>query len=118
MSHAHALTYEREDLPGRGAVVYRLGGVLGETSQCWRLLDEIRAALKAGPACLVLDLGGIEMLTSPGVGILASCYNTARSGPTRFAVCALPRQARDVLEVCGLLPVLPVHADREAALAG
>jgi anti-anti-sigma factor len=116
LSRAHALDAHRSDLPEHEAVVYRMGGVLGETESCYHFIDEVRRALDEAPRRLVLNLREIEMLTSSGVGIIATCFTSARNAGKTFGLCCVPKHALKVLEVCGLKALLPIHETEEAAL--
>jgi anti-anti-sigma factor len=117
LSHAHALDAERHDIPEKGAIVYRLRGVLGETDSCFQFQDEVRRAMDQATQRLVLNLKEVEMLTSSGVGIIATCYTSAKRSGKAFALCCVPKHALKVLDVCGLRPLLPIHATEQEALA-
>jgi anti-sigma B factor antagonist len=65
---------------------------------------------------LVLDLSGVSFLDSSGVGALVSLFINRRSTGKRLALAGLAHQGIAVLQVSGLIHLLPVHASVDVAL--
>ena len=65
---------------------------------------------------LVLDLSGVSFLDSAGVGALVSLFVSRRSTGKRLALAALAQQGIAVLQVSGLIHLLPVHASVDLAI--
>jgi anti-anti-sigma factor len=61
----------------------------------------------AGPA-VVLDLSRLAFLDSSGVALLLAASRRAAREAWTLKIAGTPRQARDVLDICGLLDVLPL----------
>ena len=65
------------------------------------------------PECapeLVLDMSGVKFLDSAGIGALVQLFVHRRGRGQKFALAALTQQAKAVMEVAGLLKLLPAFA--------
>src|SRR5215510_8321839 len=91
--------------PGaNGRLVARLNGKLSlETVSAF--LQETRP-IDAGK--LVLDMGGVSFLDSAGVGALVQLFVHRRNQGQKFALAALTSQGMAVMQVAGLLKLIPV----------
>lgn len=65
---------------------------------------------------LVLDMSGVTFLDSAGVGALVSLFVTRRNGQKSLGLAALTQQGTAVMQVAGLMNVLPIFPTVEAAL--
>ena len=68
-------------------------------------------------ANLVLDMSGVAFLDSAGVGALVSLFVHRRNLGKSFALAGLTQQGTAVLQVAGLMKLLPMYPTVEAALA-
>ena len=68
-------------------------------------------------AHLVLDMSGVSFLDSAGVGALVSLFVHRRNHGQSFAIANLTKQGMAVLQVAGLVKLLPNFPTVEAALA-
>jgi anti-anti-sigma factor len=68
-------------------------------------------------AYLILDMSGVTFLDSAGVGALVQLFVHRRNTGRNFALAALTPQGNAVMQVSGLLKLLPVFPTVEAALA-
>jgi anti-sigma B factor antagonist len=68
-------------------------------------------------ANLVLDMSGVSFLDSAGVGALVSLFVHRRNHGQSFAIASLTQQGMAVLQVAGLVKLLPNFPTVEAALA-
>jgi anti-sigma B factor antagonist len=74
--------------------------------------------LRPEPASrLVLDLSGVNFLDSAGVGALVSLFVSRRNAGKTLALAALTTQGMAVMQVAGLLKLLPVYASVDEALS-
>lgn len=74
--------------------------------------------LRPEPAAhLVLDMSGVSFLDSAGVGALVSLFVHRRNLGKSFALAGLTQQGMAVLQVAGLVKLLPNFPTVEAALA-
>ena len=74
--------------------------------------------LRPEPAAhLVLDMSGVTFLDSAGVGALVSLFVHRRNNEQSFAIAGLTQQGMAVLQVAGLVKLLPNFPTVEAAIA-
>jgi anti-sigma B factor antagonist len=111
------------DIPGRLLLDYRLDSgiavvkVTGEvdvsTSSSLRnsLLGVLADENHHG---LVVNLASVSFVDSTGVGVLVGIWHRVCATRGCLALAAPSRQARGILEITGLIKVLPVY-DTEAA---
>lgn len=66
---------------------------------------------------LVLDMSGLTFLDSAGVGALVSIFVSRRNHSKTLALAALTQQGNAVMQVSGLLKLLPVYPSVEEALS-
>ncbi len=76
------------------------------------------STMRTEPAAhLVLDMSGLSFLDSAGVGALVSLFVSRRNAGKTLALASLTQQGTAVLQVSGLLKLLPVYPSVEQALA-
>lgn len=79
-------------------------------------LDQLTSAAE-GKGPLIVDCAGLEYVSSAGLrAFLLAARSCQRSG-RYFAACALQHAVREVFELSGFGRLIPLHADRAAALA-
>jgi anti-anti-sigma factor len=66
---------------------------------------------------LVLDMSGLSFLDSAGVGALVSLFVSRRNHGKTMALAGLTQQGNAVMQVSGLLKLIPIFPSVEAALA-
>jgi anti-anti-sigma factor len=101
-----------------GIRIYRLKGVLTDSEESYAFLAHARGEMSADPRSLLLDLGGVEHVTSAGVGIVAAVYKAAANADRAIALAALSRRNELILEVVQLSRFIAAFADEHAALEG
>jgi anti-anti-sigma factor len=98
---------------GNGTVVAQLTGKLNlETVSGFLQSLRLVAADK-----LVLNMSGVTFLDSAGVGALVQLFVHRKSKSQRFALAALTQQGVAVMQVSGLVKLLPVFATVQEASA-
>jgi anti-anti-sigma factor len=96
-----------------GKVVTRLDGKLSlETVSSF--LQTIR---KEQATHLVLDLSGVAFMDSSGVGALVSLFVTRKHAGKTLVLANLTKQAIAVLQVSGILKLIPTYPTVEAAVS-
>jgi anti-sigma B factor antagonist len=66
---------------------------------------------------LILDMSGVSFLDSAGVGALVSIFVSRRNHSKTLALAALTQQGNAVMQVSGLLKLLPVYPSVEEAVS-
>jgi anti-anti-sigma factor len=96
-----------------GSIVTKLDGKLSLET-----VHDFIETLRAEPAAhLVLDMSGVSFLDSAGVGALVSLFVSRKHHGKTFALAGLNQQGYAVIEVSGLLKLLPVFRSVEEAAA-
>jgi anti-sigma B factor antagonist len=95
----------RLEAPDAGTVVIWLGGALDLATR--DILSEAVAAVLPvfRPASLVVDLAGVTVLDSAGIGTLVSCWKLAKEAGCVLSVRDPRPLAYAQLRLTGLLPV-------------
>jgi anti-anti-sigma factor len=88
-----------------------VGSVDSET--CELLEKEVKKVMRRSMRTLVLDMTGVDFVTSRGVGVIAKTKVSLAEKGRSMAIIGLQPQVRKVFEIMSLLPVLNVFADRE-----
>jgi stage II sporulation protein AA (anti-sigma F factor antagonist) len=70
-----------------------------------------------GERRLVLDLSGVEYISSAGLRVLLMAAKRLREPPGALVLCGMGPGVRTVLELAGFLPLFTVEAARDEALA-
>ena len=68
-------------------------------------------------ARLVLDMSGLSFLDSAGVGALVSLFVSRKNHGKTVALAALTPQGHAVMQVSGLLKLLPVYPSVDEAVS-
>ena len=107
------LNLEKQPAAAGDALVIRLNGKLSLEN-----VHDFLATLRPEPVPhLVLDMSGLSFLDSAGVGALVTLFVSRRSKGKTLALAALTRQGSAVMQVAGLLKLMPVYPSVEQALA-
>jgi anti-anti-sigma factor len=98
---------------GNGNVVTRLDGKLSlETVNSF-----LQTMRKVPAQHVVLDMSGLLFLDSAGVGALVSLFVTRKHTGKTMALTGLTKQAIAVLQVSGILKLIPTYPTVEAAVS-
>lgn len=97
---------------GNGTVVTRLDGKLSlETVNSF-----LQTMRKEQGKHLVLEMSGLSFLDSAGVGALVSLFVTRKHAGKTMILASLTKQAIAVLQVSGILKLIPTYPTVEAAV--
>jgi stage II sporulation protein AA (anti-sigma F factor antagonist) len=107
------LNIERQPASNGDTLVTRLTGKLSLET-----VHNFIATMRPEPATrLVLDMGGLLFLDSAGVGALVSLFVSRRNNSKTLALAALTQQGNAVMQVSGLLKLMPVYSSVEEAVS-
>jgi anti-anti-sigma factor len=107
------LNIERQPASNGDTLVTRLTGKLSLET-----VHNFIATMRPEPATrLVLDMGGLSFLDSAGVGALVSLFVSRRNNSKTLALAALTQQGNAVMQVSGLLKLMPVYSSVEEAVS-
>jgi anti-sigma B factor antagonist len=107
------LDFEKQPESTEGQLVLRLNGKLSLET-----VPNFVGQLRPEPsAVLILDMSGVSFLDSAGVGALVQLFVHRKSSGKRFALAALTPQGVAVMQVSGLVKLLPIYSTVADALA-
>jgi anti-anti-sigma factor len=107
------LSIEREPASNGNLLITRLIGKLSLET-----VHDFISRMRPEPAVhLVLDMSAVSFLDSAGVGALVSLFVTRRNHGKTLALAALTQQGTAVMQVSGLLKLLPVYPSVEEAVS-
>src|SRR5271155_694382 len=99
------LEFEKQPESTETQLVLRLNGKLSLET-----VNSFVTQLRPEPsATLILDMSGVTFLDSAGVGALVQLFVHRKSGGRKFALVALPSQVFAVMQVSGLVKLLPIY---------
>jgi anti-sigma B factor antagonist len=93
-----------------------LQGRLGVTSSSI-LTAEVAAAVSAGHFRLVIDLEGVDYVSSAGLVALSETRSRLGAHDGSLVLCHLPEPVRRAIELAGLLESFSIEPTRERAIA-
>jgi anti-anti-sigma factor len=99
-----------------GMVVLSVAGRLG-TAGAGALVEAVVQALAEGHRSLLLDLEGVDYISSAGLVALDAIAGRAHADGGALVFCGVCEPVRLVLDLGGVLPDLAIEASREAAVA-
>ncbi|MFQ5777517.1 MAG: STAS domain-containing protein [Terriglobia bacterium] len=88
---------------------------LGETEQSFR--DSVRALLESGTRNVAINLSGVPMMDSSGVGALVRAFSSVKRGGGRCKVFGVRKQVMQLLKMVCLDRVLDLVEDEDSALS-
>jgi anti-anti-sigma factor len=107
------LTIETQPGSNGDLRVTRLAGKLSLET-----VNNFISTMRPEPAArLVLDMSGLSFLDSAGVGALVSIFVTRKNHGKTLALAALTPQGYAVMQVSGLLKLLPVYPSVDEAVS-
>jgi anti-anti-sigma factor len=114
LMHSAKLDIARQPGTNGDVLVTHLSGKLSLET-----VHDFISTMRAEPASrLVLDMSGVSFLDSAGVGALVSLFVSRRNNGKTLALASLTQQGNAVMQVSGLLKLLPVYPSVEKALEG
>src|SRR5688572_29372840 len=87
-------------------------GVAGASDLAGALKEEL-----VGQARVLIDLSGVDYMSSAGLLTLQQAAASAREREVRLALCSLPEPVRLALDLAGLAGEFTIEASRDAAVS-
>ncbi len=100
----------------RGATVLRASGRLDGTATADFEKAVIDAMAAAGGARVVVDMKGVEYVSSAGLRSLLLAAKRAKGAGQPFSVASLSPAVKEIFEISGFGSIIPTHARVEDAL--
>ena len=71
----------------------------------------------SGQYKVLIDMGGLEYVSSAGLRAILLIAKTLRSQQSELALCKLSPRIREVFKISGFDRIVPIHDTRESALS-
>jgi len=108
------LAFEVSDETAEGVTVVTVRGEV-DVATAPTLKDQLASCGERGDRYLVVDLRGVPFLDSTGLGVLVGAAKRQRDNGGDLCLVATEPRVVKVFEITGLLEMLPIHGDIEAA---
>ncbi len=99
MSKKPSFKVEQSMDSARKANVYHLNGKFVGTQECYSYLDEARENITAEAPHVVMDMSGVNIINSTGVGMIASLMTACKEAQGKLFLVNASDNARRQLEV-------------------
>ena len=105
-----------ESRQGNTLVVAPSGRIDSQTSPTFD--RHLAAIIDRGDTRLIIDLAGLEYISSTGLSAFLSAAKKIRAAGGSMALAGLNSRIRLVFEMSGFLRLFPIYANVDAAVAG
>ena len=100
---------------GDTCVVTATGRLDGGASTAFA--DRVGELIAASRPKLLIDLGGVDFVTSAGLRAVLVLVKKIKAADGSFALCSVQRPVREVLDLTGFADMLTIHTARADAIA-
>ncbi|KAA9007431.1 anti-sigma F factor antagonist [Paenibacillus spiritus] len=101
----------------RSVLVVRLYGELDHHAADAVRMDLDEAILRGQVEHVVLDLKELQFMDSSGLGVLLGRYKLVRGKGGKMVVSGVNPAVHRLMDMSGLLKIMPVYEDEDAALS-
>jgi anti-sigma B factor antagonist len=106
----------RREEPDEGIRVVVVRGEL-DMSTAPDLEAELQRAVDPPGGSVVLDLSECEFIDSTGIALIVGTWQKLGEGEDRLVLCCRNHQVRRLLKLTGVESSIPMHEERDTALA-
>lgn len=78
----------------------------------------LEAEISENDRIVILDCQGLSYISSAGLRVVLLTARALQKQDSKFAICSLSAQIREVFEISGFDKIIPVHANRASAVEG
>lgn len=101
---------------GNGVTILRVQGFL-DAHTFERLEETIRGVFDSGSFKLIVDLGGVDYISSAGAGVLIGARSESQENGGDVVLLNATESVKEVFDLLGLTQIFKLMNDRNAALA-
>ena len=88
-----------------------------DTTTSGQLEEAIRQTVDNGTRDIVMDLSGVDYISSAGLRVFLVLAKRIRDLKGRLVLCGMTEPVRQVFHLAGFLPLFSIERSRDAALA-
>ena len=104
-----------EQRRSEGVVLRPRGNIDNETSAAFQ--TRLLATIAAAPNAVVIDLGGVDYISSAGLRVLMTAAKQTNAASGRLAVASLKPVVEEIFTIARFHHVVPVFETTDAAFA-
>jgi anti-sigma B factor antagonist len=101
-----ALKITHQDVDG--VDVLELDGRIVAGEETSALREKVKSVLAKGKKNVILDLSGVTMIDSTGLGALVTAHSSAKSGGASLRLCNLGARSKHLLQITNLFSIFEV----------
>jgi anti-sigma B factor antagonist len=99
-----------------GVSVVSLEGRIGLGEEANLMRDRVKTVLASGTKKLVLNMGGVAMIDSAGLGTLVGLHHSAISCGASLRLCNLGAMLKELLQITRLFTIFDISASETDAV--
>ena len=99
-----------------GISIIQPEGSIGVGADAHLLRDRVKSLLANGNKKLVINLAGVSLIDSAGLGTLVGLHHSAISCGAKLRLCNLSNFLKELLQITRLLTVFDVSATEDEAI--
>lgn len=100
-----------------GVTVSKISGRMDATTVA-QFNEECQNLLSAGAGRIIIDLEGLEYISSAGLRGILTMGKACKSAGTALAFCSMQAMVADMFKLSGFTSILKVYPSLDEALAG
>ena len=100
-----------------GVSVTRISGRMDATTVA-EFNEECQNLLKSGSGRIIIDLAGLEYISSAGLRGILTMGKACKAAETALAFCSMQNMVADMFKLSGFTSILKVYPTLDEALAG
>lgn len=78
--------------------------------------EKLYSLIQAGENKLVLDLGGVDYISSAGLRVIIKSVKDLKRNDGQLCLCSMKDYIREVFDLSGIATILPIHPTLEESL--
>lgn len=100
-----------------GVTILDLKGKITIGAGSIALREAVRGAMDSGGMHILLNMSGVTLIDSSGMGELVSAYTSTSNRGAKLKICNMPQKVQDLLQITQLLTVFDVYDTEDEAIA-
>ncbi|ABK19699.1 STAS domain-containing protein [Syntrophobacter fumaroxidans] len=78
--------------------------------------EKLYSLIQAGENKLVLDLGGVDYISSAGLRVIIKSVKDLKRIDGQLCLCSMKDYIREIFDLSGIATILPIHPTLEESL--
>ena len=98
-------------------LVYYVKGYLTDDSNAYDFIRDMRKMINEEEGKFVVDLSGVDLMISSGIGILATIVTSAKRAEPDLRFAAIPHKVQQTMTIVGLMHAIEAYPSIDEAIA-